>query len=277
MNNTGLSFVSDYLQKLGFSESETRLYITLVQNGPSTLLEISRAAKIERTRLYRRLDELCQRGLIEEVPQYKKRVIKAADLSTIELMVKERERQDKILAASFDEFSGALDGIQKPFPGNNVVYYRGTEGMRQMTWHVLRCEGLFRTYSYSFWNEILGDSFVLRLNQEMLVRNFKVHDIYSDEYIEYKKNWLKSDKKPPAGDWSFWESRYLPEKLVRVHLNIDVYNDTVAYYYWQDEEIFGVEICNKRVADIQKQIHDVLWGMAKKMPHFNWTKNGLEK
>jgi len=165
--------------------------------------------------------------------------------------------------------------LEKPFPGNSVVYYRGKEGMRQMTWHILRCRGLFRTYSHSFWNEILGDAFVLRLNEELVRRRFKVHDLYSDEYITFKKKWLEDGKKNPEGDWSFWESRYISEKRIKIHLNIDVYNDVVAYYYWQADEIFGVEIYNERVATIQKQIHDMLWGMAKKKPDINWTKKGL--
>ena len=41
------------------------------------------------------------------------------------------------------------------------------------------------------------------------------------------------------------------------------------------EEIFGVEIYNERVAAIQRQIHDVLWKMSRKLPHFGWTKKGL--
>ena len=68
----------------------------------------------------------------------------------------------------------------------------------------------------------------------------------------------------------------MPEKIVKIHLNIEIYNDVVAYYYWQDDEIFGVEIYNERVAELQKQIHDVLWNMAVTKPDgINWTKKGL--
>jgi len=271
------TIANEYLEALGFSKEEITLYLTLVKNGPSTLLEASRLTNIERTKLYRIIDTLADRGLLEQVPEYKRRTIKAADINTIELLVKEREREDTFLKHSFSEFADTLQSMATTtFPGNNVVYYRGKEGMRQMTWHILRCKGLFRTYSYSFWDDYLGGAFVSKLNNELNARNFKVHDLYSDEYIEFKKNWFASGKGKPVGSWGFWDSRYISEKIVKVHLNIDVYNDVVSYYYWHEEEIFGVEIYNERVATIQKQIHDVLWGMAEKRPDINWTKKGLE-
>ena len=51
--------------------------------------------------------------------------------------------------------------------------------------------------------------------------------------------------------------------------NIDVYNNVVAYYHWQGDETFGVEIYNDRVAEFHKQMHNVLWKMAKATPHFD--------
>ncbi|OGD63035.1 hypothetical protein A2160_05315 [Candidatus Beckwithbacteria bacterium RBG_13_42_9] len=270
------NLAQDFLEKLGFSPEEIKLYLTLAQSGQATLLATARNSGIERTKLYRLIEDLKEKGIIEEVPQFKRKTIKAADLSTIELLVKEKERQAKFLTTTYPSFAESLKDISKPFPGNNVIYYKGKEGMRQMAWHILRCKGLFRTYSYCFWNDILGDAFVLKLNQELVERKFQVHDLYSDEYIKFKKNWLKNGKRRPEGNWAFWDSRYLPEKLVTVHLNIDIYNDVVAYYYWEGEEIFGVEIYNERVANIQKQIHDVLWKMSKKKPHIMWTDHGLK-
>ena len=269
--------IDEYLTALGFTKEEAALYLGLVRFGPMTLLEASRKTKIERTKLYRLIDTLAERGIIEDIPQYKHRTIKSADISTIELLVKERERQDTFLKQSFLEFSGQMQDLQKTqFPGNKVVSYRSKEGMRQMVWHILRCKGLHRSYSYCFWNDILGDAFVLKFNEELVMKHLTVHDLYSDEYIAYKNKWLASGRRGPEGDWGFWHSRYLPEKIVKIHLNIEIYNDVVAYYYWQDDEIFGVEIYNERVAELQKQIHDVLWNMAVTKPDgINWTKKGL--
>lgn len=267
--------VSDLLTKLGFDSRVISLYITLLKNGPLTILEASRKSHIERTKLYRIIDRLREGGIIQTIPEYKRLTIKAVDPESIELMVKERSLESRILEETLQAFRQAACSLSKALPGNNVVYYRGPEGIKQMVWRILRCDGLMRAFSYSYWDEIFGSSFSMRLNAGLRERHIRVHDLYSDEYIRYKENWLKSGRKKPAGDWSFWDSRYIPETILKINQNVDIYNDVVQYYYWHEGEIFGVQIQNQRLADLQKQIHDFLWKTAVKRPEIRWTKKGL--
>ncbi len=264
--------IRDFLNQLGYSKEALEIYLALIKNGPSTLLQISKSSGVERTKLYRLVDEFIKNGVVEEVPAYKQKTIKAVDLSSIEILVKERESKAASLADSFPLFSEAVSDFSKShLPDVNVVYYRGIEGMKQMIWHVTRAKGLYRTYSYRFWNDIVGDKFTLNINREMLANKFKVHDLYSDQYIKYKEDWMKTRGKKPSGDWSFWKAHFISEKYVKINQNIDIYNDIVAYSYWDKGEMFGVEIQNQRVADMQKQIHDVLWKMSRKIDHFDWA------
>lgn len=267
-----MQLIDEFLSKLGFDADAIRLYTVLSKNGPLTLLEASKACDIERTRLYRLVDELAQKGLIEEVPLHKRRTIKAASLSTIELMVKEHKLKSEVLDNTFPTFINAIQSLTPTLSKNNVIYYHGREGIRQMAWHLLRTKGLYYTYSYRFWDEILGENFTLSLNEEMVKMKLAVHDLFSDQYFDYKKEWLRIHGHKPKGDWSFWRSRFISEKILKVDQNIDIYNDVVAYYYWQGEETFGVEIYNDRVANFHKQMHDVIWKMAKPTPHLDWTK-----
>ncbi len=267
-----MKLVEEFLNKLGFSKEATILFVTLTKCGPLTLLEASRKANLERTRLYRLVDELKDKGLIEEIPTYKRRTIKAASLSTLEMMVREQEIKSKSLSGSLPAFSQAIQTLVHSVPANNVIYYHGREGIKQMTWHILRCKGLYRTYSYRFWEEMTGEKFVIKFNEKMVKQKFKVHDLYSDQYLKYKENWLKIHGTKPEGDWSWWIARYIPEKILLIDQNIEIYNDVVAYYHWQGEETFGVEIYNERVAAFHKQMHDLVWKIAKPVDHFDWRK-----
>jgi len=263
--------VTSFLSQLGFNNEAIVIYIGLVKNGPSTLLQISKNCRLERTKLYRLIDDFIKRGVIEEVPAYKKKTVKAVDLKTIEFLVRKKHSDAQVLSESFGIFSDAVKSIEsQSLPDVNVTYYRGIEGMKQMIWHLTSCEGIYRTYSYRFWNDIIGDKFTFELNKVMNEKNFKVHDIYSDQYIKYKENWMKTRGKKPSGDWSFWQSRFISEKIVKIDQNIDIYNDIVAYSYWDGSDMFGLEIKNQRVADMQKQVHDVLWKISKKVDHFDW-------
>ena len=268
-----MTIVEEFLAKLGFGNEAIQVYMALTKSGPLTVLEVSRKSGIERTRLYRLVDELAKKGLIEEVPNYKRRTYKAASLSTLEMMVKETQLESEALSKTLPIFINALKSLTPVSSKNNVVYYHGREGIRQMAWHILRTKGIFYTYSYRFWDEILGTKFTLSLNEELVKRKIKVHDIFSDQYFKYKDDWKKKLKKKPGGDWSFWHSRYISEKILKVDQNIDIYNDVVAYYHWEGEETFGVEIYNERVAKFHKQMHDIIWKMAKPTPNLDWTKD----
>lgn len=267
-----MEIIDDFLTKLDFDKEAIRIFTVLSKNGPLTLLETSRKSNVERTRLYRLVDELMQKGLVEEVPQYKRRTIKAADLSTLEMMVKDKKLKSEALSNTFPTFINAIKSLTPTLSKNNVIYYQGREGIRQMAWHLLRTKGIYYTYSYRFWDEILGEKFTLSLNEEMVRIKLKVQDLFSDQYFNYKKEWLKTHGHKPKGDWSFWHSRYISEKILKVDQNIDIYNDVVAYYHWQGDETFGVEIYNERIAEFHKQMHNVIWKMAKTVPHLDWTK-----
>jgi DNA-binding MarR family transcriptional regulator len=267
------AFILNYLQKLGFSAEESQLYLALHQEGAMSLLEASRASGIERSKLYRTINTLVKRGVIEELPEYKRRKIQATDTSTIDMLLKQRELDTQMLNDSFPTFMTTMSSLSHPFPESRVVYYKGVEGIKQLVWNILRCNDPFhRTYSYCFWDDRLDPAFVLRLNQAMQDRRFKVHDIYSDQYIKYKNDWLAKGLPKPGGDWLFWESRYVPESVLTVNLNMEIYNDVVAYYYWQGDEIFGVEIYNERVAKFQKQMFDVLWKTAHTRKELDWRE-----
>lgn len=268
-----MKIVNDFLKSLDFSDTEIKVFETLSIHGPQTLLELSRNSGIERTRLYRLVDEIKQKGLVEEIPNYKKRTFKAADLATIKMLVKELKLKSIVLEDTFPAFLTALGTITTKVSKNNVIYYHGREGLRQMTWHILRTEGVFCTYSYRFWDEVLGAKFTESLNEEMVKLKVKVHDIYSDQYFKYKKEWLKKHGSKPGGNWGFWQSKYISEKILKIDQNIDIYNDTVAYYHWEGKETFGVEIHNERIAKFHKQMHAVIWKMAKPKPQLDWSKD----
>ena len=264
--------LEDYLGMLGFNQQEAKLYLALTKSGPTTLLQAARASGIERTRLYRMVDTLKEKGLIEEIPQHRHRTIKAASISTLEMMVKDHLFKSQVLNRTLPEFTHSLQSLVAGPAQNNVVYYRGRAGIRQMSWHLLRTQGLYRTYSYRFWDEVLGEKFTLSLNQEMVKIKLKVHDLFSDQYFDYKKDWQRVHGSKPPGDWSWWHSRYISEKILKIDQNIDVYNDVVAYYHWEGDETFGVEIYNPKVALFHKQMHDVIWKMAQPAPDLDWTK-----
>ncbi len=77
----------DKLTKLGFDTNSANIYLSLIENGPQTVLIISRDLGIERSKVYRSVKILTESGLINEAHESWGKKIEASDISSLELLV----------------------------------------------------------------------------------------------------------------------------------------------------------------------------------------------
>lgn len=248
--------IFDFFQQLGFSEIEAKIYLTLLEKGDLTTLEISRALNLPRTSLYRKLEKMKEKGLVDEVVDEYKTKVKPASIETLERLVKEE-------VSTIDRLQNLLPQVKKYAQGTadrgenltKILYFRGQEAVTRMSWGALKTKDLFRGYSYRQFAELIGFRNALIFKEEWNRKGIKGREIFSDEYLNHRRNNPKLD----TGKWSNFEARYLPSSILNISHQLDIYDDFVAIYNWHEGEVFGVLIKNRKVADFQKQIFDILW------------------
>ncbi len=253
------NFLENYITSLGFSSEAAEIYDALRKRGELTLLELSRSTRIERTYLYRLLPDLIEQGLIKEVVRKKAKMVAAASPEQIELMVKEKVSKSEELTRGYEEFAKLVSSTPT-LPETSVRYYRGVAGIKQILWNELRTKGEVLSYSYRNLEEPVGITFFKKWVTELERRKIVSRDIRGDTFLESIKEPTHKHVHIGGSEW-----RYLPDtKLILTH-NMDIYNNTVAIYYWQNEELVGVEIENEHVAKTQRGIWENMWEMAKKL------------
>jgi sugar-specific transcriptional regulator TrmB len=126
--------IGDYIVGLGFSQEAGKLYGALVEKGPLTILEASRASEVERTALYRLVEDLTAKGLIEEVLEHKSRRVRAVEPAKVKLLVEQEKKRVGELENSFTSFEAAVGQIPD-LKSTQVRYYRGTAGIKQIMWN----------------------------------------------------------------------------------------------------------------------------------------------
>lgn len=248
--------IKEYITKLGFSEEAGRLYGALVAKGPLTALEASREASLERTSVYRMIEDLTAKGLIEEVLEHKSRRVRAVPPERIQRMIAEEKRRVSELENGFGEFERTVSQASGVV-GTQVRYYRGVSGIKQIMWNETKAEKEILGYTYRNMEEIAGVKFFKEWVAEIEKNGIISRDLRSDEF-------LVSMERPGYErvhiDKSSW--RYLPEKVMSLSHNLDIYNDVVAIYYWEENDVFGVEIQNQKMADTQRSIWETMWKLA---------------
>lgn len=260
--------VREFLNKLGLTDVEIRIYLVLNQSGPLTILNLSRRSGINRTKAYRTIEVMQKKGVIEEIIDERKKLIKPSPIANLELLVKEQELKTKFVIENYPSIATFLSNRQSVVqPGTKVLFYRGKDGIRQQVWNTLRVEGTLLGYSYRPLVELIGE-FYFSWYEEWVKRKKQMRDLYSDEYIKSKKEYIYVKKRQIRDSLDInmgnIESRYISPKILSINHQVDIYNEVVSLYNWHEGEVFGVEIYNEKIAQMQKQLFEIVWKLAGK-------------
>ncbi|PIQ73481.1 hypothetical protein COV58_02290 [Candidatus Roizmanbacteria bacterium CG11_big_fil_rev_8_21_14_0_20_36_8] len=250
--------INKFLDALGLNSREIEAYLSLLDNGIMTALELSRQSNIPRTTLYRVIESLKSKGVVEEVVEEYVAKVQAAPLSRLEYLVVDQKNKAEALATLFPQVSKIITNTKTVSqPDTKVLMYRGREGIRQMVWNVLDAKTEIVGYTSHQIDDFVGKRFMNRWREEFIDRKKLGRELVTENYYR------SIGGKMNDVDWGKWESRFIHEQTLTIDHQYDIYNDIVAIYNWHEGEVFGVEIHNKKVSHLQRQIFEIVWGVAK--------------
>ncbi len=246
-----------YLRKLGLTEEEAEVYLDLCEHADSTPLLVARRTGINRTKVYRVIEEMAKDRLVEIGVGAKTTHVSPAPVEQLELKLQQKQRRVAELTQNWRVVQEQLEGlVGAQTSETKVKYYKGKGGIEQMVWNVLSAKSEIVGYTTRDLSDFVGAKFMGEFAQEFVRRNLSMRDIYGDEYETNKHV-----------QYSWGErvvSRYVPKKILAIPHQMDIYDETVSCYHWVNEEVFGVEIINPLVAQMQKQLFELAWEKAKK-------------
>src|SRR5438552_2037104 len=125
-----LDFIA-YIQDLGLSENEAKVYLAALALGPSTVLKISREAGIKRTTTYAVLETLKARSLIiVEIRGFKSLYVAEGPEKLEQMLELKKER--------FKEILPELKALAELKGGESFIkYYEGVAGVKTVYDHIL--------------------------------------------------------------------------------------------------------------------------------------------
>lgn len=254
---TDTTAVRTYFAKLGLEPEIADIYLALHANGPQTISALSRSSGVERTRIYRLIDRLMESNLIEVESHYKRGIIKAAPIANLHILISQKEQELKGLQDELGLIEQVLARNSLSDPVTRVQFYRGPGGIRQIMWNELRAKGELLSFANRILEEATGKKYMERWTDEFEARGLKSRMLLNDDFI---KSWnagrgnIGTDRRVEG-----LEYHYLPDSIFKISHLCDMYDNVVAYYYWKDNEVFGVEIYNQEIADVQRQFFEMLW------------------
>ena len=251
--------VRNYFAKLGFGTEIADIYLALYSGGPQTISELSRSSRVERTRIYRLIDDLLASNLIEMESHYKRGVIKAAPISNLTILISQREQELKSLQDELGLIEQVLGRNSLSSPATRVQFYRGAEGVKQMYWNQTKAQTEGIALLHENMQVKTNSRFFERWVSACNAQDIRFRGIVGDAFLDSQKRWYADHGNEKL---SHWEQRYIAPGSFAITHDMVVYDNVVAYFNWKDDEVFGIEIYNKEIADMQRQLFDLLWASA---------------
>jgi sugar-specific transcriptional regulator TrmB len=246
--DTTRTAIRSYFTKLGLGTEIADIYLALHAHGPQSISALARNAQVERTRVYRLIDQLMDSNLIELEAGNKRGVIKAAPIANLRILINRREEELKGLHDELGMVEQILARNSLSDPVSHLQLYRGPEGVRQLLTNQLEAQSELLSYAFRDFEAELGKKFMAGWQSDATERHINQR--------------LLSNRLESLNNHTI-ACRFIDEAVFRITFACAVYNDIVAHCYWRGDEIFGLEIRNPAFADSQRQLFEMLWAQAK--------------
>jgi len=248
------------IRALGFTQDEAKVYFELIRE-PSSHLQLSHATGVNRTKVYRIIEELEKRSLVARRTDDRGMFLMATDPANLEIDLitkqKDLERQQEIvkqLVPSLDMLRNKSDSVFV------IRTYEGYEGLKQMCWHELKAEGEVLALGNGTIEQNVGDvRWADKHRDRQIASQYKTREIINFDYTFGELPKLASDKLIDNG---LYQSRKLSPSIVAFDGQTVIYNDTVAVYHWKHDVKVGLEVISPTYAVMMRQIFAHYWEKA---------------
>ena len=250
------------LSRMGINRDQSKVYIYLLENGASSHLAIARGTGINRTKVYRLVDDLEKLSLATvSIDDTGKKILPASPKN---LEVKMAEVESKIEAQKA-ALAQALPKLTRMFKNQDadlkfsVNTYEGVSGFKQMLWNELKAKGeLLGFGSGTIEDLVQSRSWAEKHRQKTLDSGYSIREIVNPgkKKIKFTNN---------SDFYTKFHRRSIGEYRLNLQHQTIIYNDTVAVYHWRDDQKVGFEVINKAYADTMRQIFESYWEQAEEL------------
>lgn len=251
-SDTYLNLVNAY----GLSDEEGRIYLYLLAHGFQSALNLSRNLKIARTKIYRLLDKLKSKQVIEFRLSSRGMEFGAVHPAIFRQLLEKKQQELHALSNTLPDLITQLSGLITPSsPHSKVLYYSGKEGIEQLSYNITQAKDLLRVYEVEHLSEFIDPNLAEQIRSELVKNKVMTHDLTN-------KLRLRDFTQVTQMISRYSQFRHLPPTQLKIQFEVLIYNDIYATYTYQDEDWFGVEIHNPELAAMQKQLFDFVWQQA---------------
>jgi len=250
--------IVDYLEKLGLTVIESKLYHEILKIGPTTVKEVAELIGINRVTAHFQINNLIQKGFITQLKQTARRQIVAESPGKLHYLIEQKEKTVKQLKSDFPDFIKTLsDNLPKSKSHEQKIeikYYEGKKGVQLIYEDVLSSKEVRSYVKLGAISEVFPNNFRL-FNKKMKENpNLIIWEIVEKSKISEKNTRI------------FAKNKRYHYKLAHPSIKLStsdvmIYNNKIAMVDLK-QRVSGVIIVSKDFFEMSKEIFDFVWKMT---------------
>jgi len=229
----------------GLNEKEAAVYLTCLELGASSILNMAEHSKIKRSTVYEIIPSLEEKGLIKKTKKGKKYLFLAENPKTVLIMLKEREKR----------FTEALPEMMSLFNAQEnrpkVFFYQGKDEVRALYEDTIREKKSILNYTsilnlYKYLDKAWVDDYIERRVKSQI--STKIIAWESVEAHEWQK----------TADTALREMRLVKANNLDFSADVHIYGDKVIITTYR-KDIFSILIEDSNIAAMQRHAFELMW------------------
>jgi sugar-specific transcriptional regulator TrmB len=247
--------IIDYLKQLDLSEAEVRIYIRLLQSGPTSVRDLAQTVDIKRTTAYFYIDQLVEKGLIMKLVRGSKKYVAANEPENLKALVDEKLKKAKEIQTGFPTILNDLK-VNLPKKANSenaeIKYFKGIQGIKKIYEEAVKANEL---RSYVKLEETGG---IFPNNIDFFTQAFKNNKKLTIKELLYNSPLSKEQAPKLLAKNKRYFYKFMPLELNLTSGDVLIFTDTVAILSYQ-RDISGVVLHNEDYFNNSKELFDFIW------------------
>jgi|SRR3989344_6820128 len=243
----------NHLKNIGLEDKEAKVYLAMLELGPSTVLEIAAKAEVTRPTAYVMIESLKKMGLVSTQTRGKKQLFMGESPDQIKVNL---DKEEKLIEQRKEELKQILPDLESFFKTSGerpeVRYLEGKEGILSIQTELLKCKE----------RQIYGIS-----SLDAIMRVFPNHDTeYVNRRVQggIKSKFIYTSSRgaflKETDELQLRESKYIDPQKMPFEADIVIFDDNVAISSLVGD-IGSMILKNDRIAQSMRSLFFLIWNL----------------
>ena len=240
------------LKNIDLTSTQIKIYLSVLKNGLSTVLDISKDTKINRSQIYFDTSILVERGILELAAKRKRKFL-AIQPNKIAKIIKEKNEKLEELESVLADASIYYESKNKNKGNSDIKIFEGIKNVKKFFDFELddmnKEEGIYLIGNVAHQTGYLSQEYWSKWNSDFSKKGNSARMLLNsldNSFEKYKRN----DKKYNL------ETRGIPN--LNLKAGFDIWRDNVFILSYE-KNMLGVYIKNQLVADTFRELFNHVW------------------